>query len=422
MNCAIYVRVSSEDQVRGTSLESQEAQCRQHAERNGWTVLRVYRDEGASAKTADRPQFQQMLRDLSRSGAGVERLVIWKLDRFARSMDDHVECRRRLAASGVYIASATEPLSKDPIMNLQTVHAMLRQKVYCGKIESALTNGLTINAQFQGLVDDDTWRTVQLVLDGRTTRRAPLRAANNDFPLAGICRCEHCLAPMRGYWAKGRSRRFAYYDCRSGCDGMRRTQPRLHDEFEDALNSITVAHAGHVRLSREVLVRRHAQLVEDAVRRLEETRRAIAAIESKSAKLLELLLDNTISRETYAARKAQLDMDLLALRHVAEVPQLTPERIQNVLDRACFMVQRLGAIWRLAGHTQRRRFEMAIFSHRLAYHRDNGFRTAITDNVFSGLRRTQFETSTMAPPTGCTSNHFKNLADALDLLADLTAA
>lgn len=40
--CVIYVRVSSEEQIAGTSLGSQEAACRAFAQRSGWTVDRVF--------------------------------------------------------------------------------------------------------------------------------------------------------------------------------------------------------------------------------------------------------------------------------------------------------------------------------------------------------------------------------------------
>ena len=62
MRVAIYTRVSSEEQVQGTSLESQETICRQFADRNGYDVAAVFTDRGESAKTTDRKEFQAFIR------------------------------------------------------------------------------------------------------------------------------------------------------------------------------------------------------------------------------------------------------------------------------------------------------------------------------------------------------------------------
>ena len=53
----IYCRVSSLEQVDGTSLESQERMCREYAKRENINVLGVFIDRGESAKTADRTEF-----------------------------------------------------------------------------------------------------------------------------------------------------------------------------------------------------------------------------------------------------------------------------------------------------------------------------------------------------------------------------
>ena len=62
MNAVIYARYSSDNQ-REESIEGQLRECREYAERNGMNVVSTYIDRALSAKTDDRPQFQQMIRD-----------------------------------------------------------------------------------------------------------------------------------------------------------------------------------------------------------------------------------------------------------------------------------------------------------------------------------------------------------------------
>ena len=59
---AVYVRVSSEEQVEGYSLAAQERAAETFCVQHGWTTA-TYRDEGTSARIDDiskRPAFNQL--------------------------------------------------------------------------------------------------------------------------------------------------------------------------------------------------------------------------------------------------------------------------------------------------------------------------------------------------------------------------
>jgi DNA invertase Pin-like site-specific DNA recombinase len=60
MQVAIYARVSTDD--KGQDPLNQLLQLREFAARQGWEVVHEYTDE-ASAKSGDRPGFQQMWKD-----------------------------------------------------------------------------------------------------------------------------------------------------------------------------------------------------------------------------------------------------------------------------------------------------------------------------------------------------------------------
>lgn len=82
-----YVRVSTEEQARdGVSLDAQEAKIRAYAALYDLDLVAVVRDEGASAKTLDRPGLQAALAAL-RDGRA-EAIVVAKLDRLTRSVRD----------------------------------------------------------------------------------------------------------------------------------------------------------------------------------------------------------------------------------------------------------------------------------------------------------------------------------------------
>lgn len=153
MTAVIYARYSSDNQ-REESIEGQIRECTAYAEKNGFTVVKHYIDRAISAKTDNRPQFQQMIKDSERGIFDV--IIVWKLDRFARNRYDSARYKTQLKRNGVKLVSATEVISAGPEgIILESVlegyaeyySADLSEKVVRGMTENALKgiyNGGTI--------------------------------------------------------------------------------------------------------------------------------------------------------------------------------------------------------------------------------------------------------------------------------------
>ncbi len=86
----IWVRVSTEDQAKGESLEHHEHRAKMYAEVKGWEVKEVYRLGGVSGKAViDHPEARRMMRDV-KSGH-ISGLIFSKLARLARSTKQLLE-------------------------------------------------------------------------------------------------------------------------------------------------------------------------------------------------------------------------------------------------------------------------------------------------------------------------------------------
>ena len=106
---ALYVRVSSEEQVAGYSLGAQERAAEALCLHNGWEIVARYRDEGKSARSDDaakRPGFRQLIADAEARRFDV--VVVHKLDRFARNRRVAFDAFHRLGAAGVGFLSIAE--------------------------------------------------------------------------------------------------------------------------------------------------------------------------------------------------------------------------------------------------------------------------------------------------------------------------
>ena len=109
MKVVIYARYSSDNQ-REESIEGQLRECAAFAEKNGITVLRHYIDRAYSAKTDNRPEFQNMIKDSGKRLFDI--VIVWKLDRFARNRYDSARYKATLKKNGVKVVSATEIISE----------------------------------------------------------------------------------------------------------------------------------------------------------------------------------------------------------------------------------------------------------------------------------------------------------------------
>ncbi|MCG3195747.1 MAG: hypothetical protein GHCLOJNM_00214 [bacterium] len=103
----IWLRVSTEDQVKGESPEHHERRARAYAESREWTVVEVYRLDAVSGKAVmEHPEAKRMLEHV-RSGH-LEGLIFSKLARLARNTRELLEFADIFQAHGVDMISLQE--------------------------------------------------------------------------------------------------------------------------------------------------------------------------------------------------------------------------------------------------------------------------------------------------------------------------
>ena len=83
MKAALYIRVSTQEQAtEGYSLDAQLQKLTSYANYMHYEISGVYRDEGQSAASTNRPELKRLLRDIS--AEKVDCVLIYKLDRLSR--------------------------------------------------------------------------------------------------------------------------------------------------------------------------------------------------------------------------------------------------------------------------------------------------------------------------------------------------
>ena len=143
---AIYSRVSTDSQT----TENQERELREVASGMGWTIMKVYRDEGVSgAKSrAERPAFNALWKDATRRR--FDMVMAWSVDRLGRSLQDLVAFLSELHALKVDLylhqqgVDTSTPAGKAPFQMMgvfaEFERAMIRERVKSG-LERAKAQG-----------------------------------------------------------------------------------------------------------------------------------------------------------------------------------------------------------------------------------------------------------------------------------------
>jgi putative DNA-invertase from lambdoid prophage Rac len=102
---AIYVRVSTNDQ----KVDMQSTEVRAYAERMGWTVVE-YSDKMSGSKTR-RPGLDRLMDDARLRKVDI--VLVWKMDRFGRSLKDLITNLLLLDGYGVRFISVTQGIDTD---------------------------------------------------------------------------------------------------------------------------------------------------------------------------------------------------------------------------------------------------------------------------------------------------------------------
>jgi putative DNA-invertase from lambdoid prophage Rac len=103
LRVGLYARVSTVDQQ---TLPMQIAAMKEYAERRGWQIIVSVKDINGGAKV--RPKREELIQMARRRKLDV--IVVWRLDRWGRSLSDLTHSLEDLRAIGVDLASVTEGL------------------------------------------------------------------------------------------------------------------------------------------------------------------------------------------------------------------------------------------------------------------------------------------------------------------------
>jgi putative DNA-invertase from lambdoid prophage Rac len=160
MKIAVYARVSTNN--KGQDVDMQLIDMRKSIESKGWNLFHEYVDRGISGSKSSRPQLDKLMRDASEKK--FDAVLVWKLDRFGRSVRHLVNAIAELESFGVSFISLKDSIDLTTAQGrlmFQIIAAMaeferelIRERVKAG-MANARTKGKQIGRPSLGINRDE---------------------------------------------------------------------------------------------------------------------------------------------------------------------------------------------------------------------------------------------------------------------------
>ena len=106
MRAAIYARVSTSNNGQDPRMQTREV--REYCDRRGWQVVGEYVDAGVSGAKDSRPELNRLIADAHRRR--FDAIIVWKFDRFARSVSHLLRALETFNALGIAFVSLSEQI------------------------------------------------------------------------------------------------------------------------------------------------------------------------------------------------------------------------------------------------------------------------------------------------------------------------
>jgi DNA invertase Pin-like site-specific DNA recombinase len=199
MKVAIYARVSTLNHGQDAGMQVRE--LKEFCERRGWTIFAEYVDVGISGAKDRRPQLDALMLDAGKRKFDV--VLVWKFDRFARSVSHLLRALETFNVLGIGFVSLSESLDTSTpagrmVFTVLGAVAELERSLIAERVRAGLRNarskGKTLGRPRKSVdvrriaalrSQGRSWRKIARVMEcsAKTCRRAWQKATSEGlFP------------------------------------------------------------------------------------------------------------------------------------------------------------------------------------------------------------------------------------------------
>jgi Site-specific recombinases, DNA invertase Pin homologs len=197
MRTVLYCRVSTADQ----SCDLQRRGIHDYCQSRGWQIVGEYTDTGWSGSKANRPELVRLMNDARKRQ--FDAVLVWKLDRWGRSVADSLKSIQELDSLGVKFLAVTQNIGTEessPMARFMLVimsafaeleKELIRERTVAG-VRAARANGKTLGRPRRVFRRDEA---IQLRTQGLSWRVIAKRLNLPVSTIVDACRCAEIVSP-----------------------------------------------------------------------------------------------------------------------------------------------------------------------------------------------------------------------------------
>ncbi len=269
-------------------------------------------------------------------------------------------------------------------MRVQLLERMLKNKFYADILVNPWS-GEKYHELHTAMISLQEYNQIQRVKSGFSNHaNRPHTLLHPDFPLRRFVSCV-CAEKLTAGWSKGRHKKYAYYLCNaeSCCHyGLSVPRKELHDSFVALLQTITPKES-FLKLFEtsfvEVWDNRQSYFEMERMR----LEREFKKLETRKQQLLEMRMNNEISKDEYINFRNTLDHQMGVLHGSRDEIEIDELDDRPNVSRAIQLIQDIAQVWRDPHNSQVYRLQKLVFPQGIAYDRAaKRFRTAVLAPIF----------------------------------------
>jgi site-specific DNA recombinase len=286
-------------------------------------------------------------------------------------------------------------------LSAQTLHALLRNPLYAGWVTLPSDESFEpVRGLHEPIVSQGLFDRVQAILDGRRPSSAPKRKINPAFPLKCFVKCDSCGVPLTGGMCSGRTKTYPYYWCRSRkCRAVKLRGEQMEAEFLELLRRLRPEADDLSAFPKMVADAWEAQQG-DAKKEGNRLEARLDEQKRRKRKLLDSMLDGTISQDTYREANEQYCAEIAVTEQELAAMAAQRSAKEICLSFAKIHLMDIAGAWELAAPEQRVRVQNLLFDGGLAYSPEFGILNRSKSSLFSVLEALSDPEAKLVSPTG----------------------
>ncbi len=298
------------------------------------------------------------------------------------------------------------PKDKNGEVHFQRVTNLLGQVLYTGYLDVLEWNIRLQPAKHEPLISFETYKAIQSRLAGQSN--APARKdLHDEFPLRGFVTCACCRKPMTACFSSGRHQKYPYYLCATkGCAEYRKSirKEKMEGEFEEILQQLRPSPTLFYMASemfKDLWEDRKGLVEEEAKSMKSELQR----IDHKMDQFLERIVETDAPTvvSAYEKKLNSLEEEKVLLREKIEKCGRPLQPFEDSFRTAMTFLGNPIVLWDSDSLEDKRAVLRLVFANKLPYQRNEGFRTAKSEEfslpfrLLGNLESGRYE---MVRPTG----------------------